>query len=368
MKPICRASIAVALLCAYVALLPSHASATNDFYYSRQWYSEKLNLPQVWATNTGSPSVTVAILDDGVISTTPDLAGRILPALSAVPNQAPFTDSWLSSVNMVGNTDEYSLRRHGTWVASVAAMGVNNEIGGAGVGNFSILPIRITDTNISSSETWIAKGIRMAADNGAKVINVSYLANDYATLDSAAAYARSKGALTVIAAGNTNGVRYIDEFSNLIFVGGTGPNDQRWVDPNDPSLGSSYGSFIDITAPAGGFDGAMNKGILLADPTLPNGYGLNSGTSFAAPLVAGAAAMAWSINPNLTPYQVEQMLYSSAVNMGTLGAASTSTAFGRGRLNIYAVEQAALATVPEPAMIVMLASAGIAFFLWRKKR
>ena len=68
----------------------------------------------------------------------------------------------------------------------------------------------------------------MAADNGAKVINISYYANDYSQLDSAAAYARSKGALTFVAAGNTDGFRNIADYSNLIFVSGTDENDQRW--------------------------------------------------------------------------------------------------------------------------------------------
>ena len=63
-------------------------------------------------------------------------------------------------------------------------------------------------------------------------------------------------------------------------------------------------------------------------------------------MVAGAAALAWSINPNLTPDQVEQMLYSTAVDLGDPGR---DQYFGRGRLNIGAVTQAALATVPEPA-------------------
>ena len=152
----------------------------------------------------------VAVLDDGVISYTPDLAGRILPALSAVAGQQPFTDAWLTNTTISGG-----LRCHGTWVASEIAMGINNGMGGAGVGNFSILPICIANTDLSASDSSIANGIRMAADNGAKVINISYYANDYSLLDSAAAYARSKGALTFVAAGNTDSYRSIPDLFEL---------------------------------------------------------------------------------------------------------------------------------------------------------
>jgi subtilisin family serine protease len=349
------------LICDYAASSISAQLVPNDTYYSQyQWYSPKIGEPQAWSISTGSPSVTVAILDTGVISYTPDLAGRILPALSAVAGQPPFTDAWMTDTTQTG------LRRHGTWVASAVAMGINNGIGGTGVGNFSILPIRIADDayNIGAQDSTIANGIRMAADNGAKVINISYLATDYSQLDSAAAYARSKGALTFIATGNSNGYFDLPTYSNLIFVSGTNESDQRWsqwtTDANgvDTLVGSTYGPFVDISAPA--------SNILLADPTTIHGYGLNSGTSFAAPMVAGAAALAWSINPNLTPDQVEQMLYSTAVDLGDPGR---DQVFGWGRLDIGAVAEAAyLTSVPEPAAWIMLVSVGIAAFLWHRRR
>ncbi len=365
MWTICRASLAAAIVCACVAS-PLFAQSTpvlipNDTYYAQyQWYSPKIGEPQAWAISTGLPSVTVAVLDTGVISYTPDLAGRILPALSAVPGQAPFTDDWL--------TDPINgLRCHGTWVASAAAMTVNNRMGGAGVGDFSILPIRIADNYLSSDDNWMANAIHMAADNGAKVINISYYAYNYSILDAAAAYARSKGALTFIAAGNTDGYRSIPAYSNLIFVSGTQENGKRWSEGG--GIGSSYGPFVDISAPA--------SNILLADPTLVplgySGYGLNSGTSFAAPLVAGAAALAWSIDPLLTPDQVEQMLYDTAVNPDNPNPGSHywNQIYGWGVLNVgdlaQAAETAYLASVPEPAAWLLLISAGIAAFLWRRR-
>ena len=239
----CRITVA-AIICASAASTLSAQLIPNDTYYAQyQWYSPVIGEPTAWAISTGSSSVTVAVLDDGVVSYTPDLAGRILPALSAVTGQQPFTDAWLTNTSLNGG-----LNCHGTWVASTVAMQVNNAMGGAGVGNFSILPIRITQTNLNALDSSMANGIRMAADNGAKVINISYYASDYATLDAAAAYARSKGALTFIAAGNTDAYRSISAYSNLIFVSGTQENGQRWSEGN--GVGSSYGAFVDIAAPA----------------------------------------------------------------------------------------------------------------------
>ena len=123
-------------------------------------------------------------------------------------------------------------------------------------------------------------------------------------LDAAAAYAKSKGALTLITTGNTDAYRSIPAYSNLIFVSGIQENGQRWSEGG--GVGSSYGPFVDLAAPA--------SDILLADPTTIHGYGLNSGTSFAVPPGSRGSHLAWSIDPLLTPDQVEQMLYDTAVN------------------------------------------------------
>jgi thermitase len=359
MWSICRISLAV-VVCASATSTFAAQLIPNDTYYAQyQWYSPAIGEPTAWAISTGSSSVTVAVLDDGVVSYTPDLAGRLLPALSAVSGQQPFADTWLTNTRL-----NNGLNCHGTWVASAAAMTINNAMGGAGVGNFSILPIRITQTNLNALDSSIIAGIRMAADNGAKVINISYYATDYVGVDAAAAYARSKGSLTFISAGNTDGYRSISAYSNLIFVSGTQEDGQRWSQGS--GVGSSYGAFVDIAAPA--------SNILLADPTTVHGYGLNSGTSFAAPLVAGAAALAWSIDPLLTPDEVEQMLYSTAVNPNNPSPGSTTPywdqIYGWGVLNVGAVAQAAqaayLASVPEPAAWLLLASAGIAVLLRRR--
>ncbi len=317
----------------------------NDPYYPYAWHAPIIGLPEAWSYSTGSSNVIVAVIDTGVIPTEPDLAGRVLPALSSTGS----------------SPGDPTVVRHGTWVASSLAMQVNNGIGSAGVGNFTILPICATvGTQSATTPEWIAAGIRLAADHGARVINVSLSALTYWQLDDAAAYARSKGALTFVAAGNDNVRDPMSGYDNLIFVGGTNSADQRWVSASKPTVGSTYGPFVDLSAPA--------ENIIVADsidPRLPDHYGLISGTSFAAPLAAGAAALAWSIAPDLAPDQVEAILFETSLQYGDLGAPGWDEEFGWGRINIGAVAAAAFAAVPEPASLVIVVS--VAAVLCRRR-
>ncbi len=326
---------------------PFPVGPPNDPYYQQyQWDLVKIGLPAAWNYTTGSSNVTIAILDTGVVSTTADLSGRLLDPLSAVPNQAPFSDALLTS--NIG-------LRHGTYVAGVAAMGINNGIGGAGVGNFTILPITITNRFSNNFSDWIATGIEMAADEGARVINVSSSTSDYSQLNDAAIYAATKGALVFVAAGNSDGRIDMQAYSDLIFVSGTNELDARWSDGN--GLGSSWGPYVDLSAPAGN--------ILVTDPSSASGYGVGSGTSFAAPLAAGVAGLVWSINPDLSPSQVRSILETTALDLGLTGWDET---FGYGRIDAAAAVQAALATVPEPQTIVLITLGVLGLFAARRCR
>jgi len=311
-------------------LLPSSAAALtpNDFYYpTYQGYLDLIGAPAAWEISTGSPSVIVAVLDSGVNAATPDLAGRVLPGISTTTG--PVLDGIMIS--------------HGTQVASVVAMDINNGIGGAGIGRFTILPITVTNTMGSNTSYWLADGVRRAAAEGAKAIVISQSTLTYSPVNQAAAEVADQ-ALVFVAAGNSNSRRSeaaLPNYEHLIFVSGT-MGDERAVWTGG---GSSWGPAVDLSAPA--------VSVLVADPTvLPNGYGLNSGTSFAAPIAAGAAALVWSINPNLTPAQVKQILFSTATDLGDPG---WDEVFGHGRVNLAGAAAAAVATVPEPAVLFSLA-------------
>ncbi len=319
----------IGLALALPAFCRAEAFVPNDPRLSQSWHINTLNLPDAWSLSLGSPNVIAAVLDTGVMTNTPDLAGRLLPAVA--PAGASVMDG--------------TAIHHGTWVASILAMGVNDAMGGAGVGNFSILPVTVTNSNGNNSSDVVADGIRLAADQGAKVINISLSTLSYGRLDNAAAYAKEKGALVFMAAGNSDDRIDRPHYDNLIFVSGTDRDDHRWdSDGNDANIssGSSWGPFVDLSAPA--------DDILVADPTFASGYGIGDGTSFASPLAAGAAALAWSINPHLTPDEVKAMLLNTAIDLGESG---WDEVYGFGRLNIGAVAAAASATVPEPSILAM---------------
>jgi subtilisin family serine protease len=317
----------------------------NDPLYAagHQWYADTLNLPEAWGLSLGDADVIVAILDTGVMADTPDLAGRVLPPLTAT-----------------GEVLDGTAYHHGTWVASSACAGVDNGIGGAGVGNVSVLPITVTDEKGSNASADLALGIRMAADAGARVINLSQKAALYDVVNEAAAYARGLGALTFVAAGNDNERNLlIADYEHLIFVSGTDAADRRWV--KDAWTGSTWGPFVDLAAPA--------SQILVADPHdpvgLPSGYGLDSGTSYAAPLAAGAAALAWSIAPDLTAEEVWDLVRTTAVDLGDPGR---DEVYGYGRIDIGAVAAGAAALVPEPATLALLGAGAAALLVRRVRR
>ncbi len=319
--------VMVVILTAVVAVQAAPFVPNDPFYAPYQWYGPTLNLPAAWDYGLGSSEVIVAILDTGVMTATPDLAGRLLPPLSAT-GDPPLDGTY---------------KHHGTWVASVVGMGVDNAAGGAGVGNFSLLPITVTDLAGQNVSTDIAQGIRMAADAGAKVINVSHGTLKYGVLDTAAEYARLLGALTFVSAGNWNLRNPMTGYENLIFVSGTDALDERWV---SGTSGSTWGPFVDLSAPA--------VDILVADPAdpnLPTGYGIHYGTSYSSALASGAAALAWSIYPDLTAEQVLDLLTSTAVDLGDPGR---DEVFGHGRIDIGAVAEGAYALSPEPATVALV--------------
>lgn len=348
-------ALAVGVVLCCMGLSPARANSpltpNDQYYYPYEWYAPKLSMPQAWGVSTGSVSVTVAILDTGVDPNTPDLAGRVLPAMTENGTGAAYSGD--------------GLWYHGSAVASVLAGGVNNGIGGAGVGNFKLLPITVTDYQGHNSSQWIANGIIDAANAGAKVINISQSANDYATIDAAAAYAKSKGALTFIAAGNGAGLNTgipAGTYKNLVFVAGTD------LDSNGnliPWSGSSYGGYVNISAPA---NNMLNADNTQSGSVVTYGYALGSGTSFATPLAAGAAALAWSINPNLTPDQVQNMLLATSIPF-TIPPGEQGY-FGAGELNIGGVALAAEASlsVPEPASLGVLGAGALVLLRRRGRR
>ena len=274
----------------------------NDPYYAaNQWHLPKVNAPAAWDKTTGSAGVTVAVVDSGVQATHPDLAGRVLAGYDFVNNDADPSDD----------------NGHGTAVAGVAAARGNDGIGVAGAAwNVSILPVKVMAANGSGSHSAIANGINYSADRGARIINLSIGGTSSSrTLQSSVNYANNKGCILIAAAGNNGSSTtvYPAAYSGVTAVSALTQADTL-------ASFSSYGSFVDISAPGEGITTSWVNG----------GYVAISGTSFSSPLVAGIAALALSVNPSLSNTAMASLLTSNADD---LGAAGKDIYFGAGRVN-----------------------------------
>ncbi len=289
--------------------------AVTDPYMGSEWHLNKINAASAWDTTQGA-GVTIAILDSGVDGTHPDLLPNLVPGYNAYDN----------------NTDTSDVCGHGTAVAGSAAARSNNGVGVAAVaGQAKIMPVRIAYLDTTSNSCYayastIANGITWAADHGARVANVSYgpLAGN-ATIQNAAQYMKSKGGLVFISAGNDGIDENLTPTTTLIAVSATDSNDAlaSW---------SSFGSFVSLSAPGAGIWTTSRGGI----------YQAWNGTSFAAPVAAGVAALMMSAAPGLDSSTIEQALFASSVD---LGAAGRDPQFGYGRVDAYAAVKAAIAKV-----------------------
>lgn len=282
---------------------------SNDPYLGSQWHLTKIGATTAWDSASGA-GITVAILDTGVDGTHPDLSSRMVAGWNVFDNNAITAD----------------VHGHGTKVAGTAAAAFNNSIGVAGVaGNAKIMPIRISALNGGASLSAMAQGLTWAADNGARVANISYLCADSPAVLSAANYFKSKGGLVTTAAGNYSVQEPIAATTSMIPVSA--------VDSNDVKASfSSYGAFVSMSAP----------GVGVYTTTKGGGYASVSGTSFASPVTAGTIALMMSANAALPNTVIEGLLHTNAVD---LGAAGRDMLYGYGRVNAAAAVQAAKTAV-----------------------
>lgn len=298
------------------------ASYPNDPSFSRQ-YAHKVSMSQKgWEINKGNSNVTVAIVDTGVDGSHPDLAAKMVPGYDFVEGQAG------------GNIDPQG---HGTHVAGISAAITNNGVGVAGYApNVKIMPVRVLDARGSGSFKDVADGIVWAAENGAKVINMS-LGGPWPSqaVTDAVKFATSKDVVVIAAMGNDgNGSKsYPAATEGVMAVGATDSSDKR-------ARFSQYGNWISVGAPG--------VGILSTFPTKKSGmpginYGSISGTSMATPAVAGLAALVRSQFPTMNYKQVQSHIESTADDLGEQGF---DKYYGYGRINVFK----ALSTNPDNAL------------------
>lgn len=269
-------------------------------FMARDWHLDRMKVKETWKITKGSPSVIVAICDSGINQDLRAFKGKVLKGWN-------FID---------GNTDTSPNTSHGTAVASyVAASGLN----GAGISGIApdvtLLPGKIVTKTGGVPTSAMLGCIRWAANQGAKVINVSMTGVNEWSSQSAARYANQKGAVVIWAAGNQNySTRWTDK-KEIIAVAGSDLNNRRY---QAGDFGSNTGYFVDITAPG--------EGVYFL--SLDGSYRKSNGTSFSAPMIAAAAALLYSIKPDLTPAQVLRYLQRGARYLGN------KRSFGAGLVDV----------------------------------
>lgn len=287
----------------------------NDPSYSQLWGMQKIQMESAWDITTGSTSIIVAVVDTGADLSHPDLAGSLVAGYDVAG----------------GDTNPSDDNGHGTHVSGTIGGIGNNNVGVAGVNwNVKIMPVKVCNSGGSCPTSTVTQGIVWAADNGAKVINMSLggraVCPSGSQYDAATRYAVSKGVTVVVAAGNdsSDASGYSPaSCSGTITVGASTPSDAR-------ASFSNYGAAVDIAAPGSGIFS-----------TYPGGYKSLQGTSMASPHVAGAAALLLSVNPGLSPQQVQDCLVQNA------DAISASPNIGP-RLNMIKTLRACSSGVPLP--------------------
>lgn len=273
-------------------------------------------------------AITIAIVDTGADVSAPELASKNPAAYDTRTRSLTVTDT----------------NGHGTFVASLAA---------AGGGDAKLLVVKATDASGAVSDLGEALAIRYAVDHGARIVNLSLAGTTTSAVEqSAIKYATRHGVLLVAAAGNEyargNPVEYPAALLQPVGsngVGGAGLAVAASTRDGSRAAFSNTGSWVSLAAPGENVFGAVSgRSSSTAYPraSLPGSLGLHgyaSGTSFAAPQVAGAAALVWSVNPALTARQVAQILKDTASGHGAwtpelgFGVIDVAAAVERARLS-----------------------------------
>lgn len=311
----------------------------NDPGYTQQWHLPQIRAPAAWDQTTGSPSVKVAILDSGVDLAHPDLVANLLPGTNLLCSDQTWTPPTPTYCATATAQDDFG---HGTHVAGITGAAGNNALGVSGVNwRVGIVPVKVLDATGSGTDAQIIAGIDWAIADGANVINLSIGGpGQSGVLDAAVRRAWDAGIVVVTAAGNAGSSEpfYPAASPGSLAVGAT--------DTFDRASGySNYGPHLAIAAPGDNIYSTL--------PLAQGAYGVKTGTSMSAPVVAGAAALGRALRPGLDNWHVVGALLASADKVGNYpyDATGRNQHLGYGRLNAAA----ALATaLRDPVPLVIL--------------
>jgi subtilisin family serine protease len=282
----------------------------------KSWYLRAVNAPKAWDITLGSPKLTVAVVDNGFNLNHPELKGKVVMPYNV----------WTRSNKLKPQKVD-----HGTHVAGTALAIADNGLGLLGVApKCAFMPVQVADAKGVITTTSIADGILYACYQGADVVNVS-LGMNLAGLDKmpeevqrdlihsrfkpeerlwnkVMEIAEKHNATVVIAAGNDNilaGITPYQRQKNVIVVSATDKNNKPAS--SQKAEFSNYGEYSSVSAP----------GVDIYSAAGGNGYETMNGTSMAAPIVAGAAALMKSLNESLTSEQIKCILKATGLRTGS---------------------------------------------------
>jgi thermitase len=349
----------------------------NDPYFFSQWAlfqesNHDIDAPESWEITTGSSSIIIAIIDDGIDYLHEEFggenyltAGKLWINPTTTKPGYDFGGSFKENNKYVPDDDvtHEPSGGHGTATAGIAAALTNNAKGIVGTDwEAIIMPLKVENGEGEIYHSYIAEAIIFAANQGADVLSMSLGGSGSSILSDACNYAwTTKGKILVASTGNTNSsIIFPAAYSTTIAVGATNENDQRCeTDDWSGGQGSNYGPEIDVVAPG--------NNIYTPDWSGSNGYTSGDyfsefgGTSASCPFVAGIAALILSHNSSLTNTEIRDLIRNTAED--ELGDSLEDTPgfdnyYGYGRVNLY---YSLLGAAPSPTPDLTLLSSDISF-------
>lgn len=320
----------------------TRVAIAEDPYASQQYSAARVRADRVRGLATGDGTV-VAVVDSGVQGSHPDLSTSLPGGRARVLPGTTFLTPPNGATNQTGTPGNVDDNGHGTHVAGIIAAARGNGIGVEGIApDAQILPVRALDSSGFGWATDVANAILWAHDQGADVINLSLAGPDESPAVSAAIdwvatdASRGKPPTIVVAAAGNSGTSYAKMWPaahpRVISVASSDRNDQV-------ASTSSRGTYVDVAAP----------GVGILSTCTTSTYCYRSGTSMAAPLVAGTAALLREQDPRRAGWSVETVLRSSAYDIASPG---TDAAAGAGRLDVAtALDPTHFPRVPRPVRL-----------------
>lgn len=290
----------------------------NDPYLSFQYYLNLTGFTEVWKETLGDSSIVIGVVDSGLDFTHPDLQNSFKINYGEYGNGKQnngiddddngFIDDW-RGWNFISNNNnpaDDNNNSHGTAVTGIINAGYNNSIGISSASpNSKVLVLKAFDQNGTGAEDIVSYAVLYGIAQGVKIFNFSFGDIMYSQLfQDVVRFAYNKNITIVTSAGNTASDRlnYPSAFDEVISVGATDANDYR-------TGFSTYGETVDIFAPGNQIMTASRTGNGIQEFNFD--YFYINGTSFSAPLVASAAALLLSKNPNLTNEEIRGILVTN---------------------------------------------------------